>query len=329
MLLGKSMVIQSKLKIDYDSILKILINYDTHPINFMIDSLYGKENSANINYLKKKLEDDKEKLKQYLFDDDFLNKCEKLFKLKNSTKLNKNEKKLMEKLSTELDKKYLTFLEKKNLEELIDKNKKDIIYEELHIEKKILNILEILHDYEYVDIFKNINKEMLTIKGIIASQINECNCILMTEILIQKLLNNLIPEEIIGVFALFVDDTKDEEIKITNVNIKNVVDIVDELKIELMDTENNYSICTTIEITKDYVEIAYQWGCGKTFNEIENEYKIYVGNFIKCMLKIYNITREIINIIDITKDIELLPKLQKVSELVVRDIVNTNSLYLT
>jgi superfamily II RNA helicase len=329
MLLGKVMSIQSKLKIDYEMILKILMNYNTSPIEFIMSSLYEKENQENIIYFEKEIEIDKKKLETYIFSEDEKKKCQKLYELKNSNKLNKNEKRQINVLTNELIGCFSKFMEKIELEEKIEKNEKKLKYKKNYIEINVYNILNILNKLDYIDSEKPLNKEILTIKGIIASQINECNCILMSEILCQKMLNALSPEEIIGVLSIFVDNTINDDIKISNKNITNVISKIEFLRNELMDIEDSYSICTTIEMTKDYIEVAYQWGCGKSYNFIKENYDIYAGNFIKNMLKIYNIARELQNIVDITKDIELLPKLQKVQELIVRDIVNTDSLYLS
>jgi hypothetical protein len=54
----------------------------------------------------------------------------------------------------------------------------------------------------------------------------------------------------------------------------------------------------------------------------------YEGNFVKNMLKIYNIICNIKVICNILKDYELLQKLEDVDKLILKDIVNVNSLYL-
>ncbi len=54
----------------------------------------------------------------------------------------------------------------------------------------------------------------------------------------------------------------------------------------------------------------------------------YEGNFVKNMLKIYNIICNIKVICNILKQYELLQKLEDADKLILKDIVNVNSLYL-
>jgi hypothetical protein len=54
----------------------------------------------------------------------------------------------------------------------------------------------------------------------------------------------------------------------------------------------------------------------------------YEGNFVKNMLKIYNIICNIKIICNISKQYDLLQKLEDTDKLLLKDIVNVNSLYL-
>jgi hypothetical protein len=58
------------------------------------------------------------------------------------------------------------------------------------------------------------------------------------------------------------------------------------------------------------------------------EMREYEGNFVKNMLKIYNIICNIKVICNILKFYDLLQKLENSDALILKDIVNVNSLYL-
>ena len=66
----------------------------------------------------------------------------------------------------------------------------------------------------------------------------------------------------------------------------------------------------------------------KTTLQLLFEIGEYEGNFVKNMLKIYNIISNLKNICNIIKKYDLLQKIEKVDDLILKDIVNVNSLYL-
>jgi hypothetical protein len=56
---------------------------------------------------------------------------------------------------------------------------------------------------------------------------------------------------------------------------------------------------------------------------------LYEGNFVKHMLKINNMIHTVKCLVVICNKLELLPVLEKTEGLLLRDIVNVNSLYLS
>ena len=72
----------------------------------------------------------------------------------------------------------------------------------------------------------------------------------------------------------------------------------------------------------------YRWACGDSMETITVKYGIYEGNFIKNMIKIDNICENIRIICDIIKDYELMSKIVNVHSLIIREQVNTDSLYI-
>ena len=68
---------------------------------------------------------------------------------------------------------------------------------------------------------------------------------------------------------------------------------------------------------------------GATMNEINTRYfGIYEGTFIRNILRISNIIDNIRSIADMIDDVQLLQKLEGVNELLIRDQVTTESLYI-
>jgi antiviral helicase SKI2 len=194
------------------------------------------------------------------------------------------------------------------------------------------NVKNFLLSYNYLD-----EQNILTRKGIIASRINECNAILLTEIITNNYLNDMTPEEIIGFLAIFLEPiTKNEDINIDFIKgtplLKNKIKLTEELGKELNNYEYNFNI-TYNEIywnlSYDFVDNAYNWAKKKSLKEVLQSTEImYLGNFIRNMIRINNIATNLIELFEINGNIEIIPKLQEIDGLIMRDFVSVNSLYL-
>jgi len=59
-----------------------------------------------------------------------------------------------------------------------------------------------------------------------------------------------------------------------------------------------------------------------------NELEEYEGTFVKNMLKINNIVTNLITLCEVTQDMDILPVLQEIEQLLVKGIVNADSLHI-
>ena len=77
----------------------------------------------------------------------------------------------------------------------------------------------------------NYNSLLLNVKSIISKNINECNEILFTELLVNKYLHKLTPSEIVGVLAVFIEDNEEMYLNDLDIpdNIRNTIIKIDNL----------------------------------------------------------------------------------------------------
>ena len=73
---------------------------------------------------------------------------------------------------------------------------------------------------------------------------------------------------------------------------------------------------------------AYSWANNQNFYEIKKIYNSFEGNFIKNILRINNIIRDLMVVAEITKKYELFNKLEKIENILIRDEVTVDSLYV-
>ena len=206
-----------------------------------------------------------------------------------------------------------------------------MIYLESNTQVQIGKIIQYLKDNHYI----NSETNKLLKKGIMASEISECNEIILTEIVTNDFFTSLQPEEIVAVLAIFIEEKGLEmpSIEYLNIsdNLKQILEDINHLTKDFGYYEyNSYiDIETDWDIHLSFVNVAYDWAKGATMNEINARYfGIYEGTFIRNILRISNIIDNIRSIADMIDDVQLLQKLEGVNELLIRDQVTTESLYI-
>jgi antiviral helicase SKI2 len=186
-------------------------------------------------------------------------------------------------------------------------------------------------------ISQDLNSEDVTMKGIIAAQINECNPFILTEMIANKVFNGLTTEEIIGLLGIFIEDVKSSD-RIEHFDIKCTTEVKNRIS-KIHDIINNfineekklgidYHLYDYWNICYDYVDVGYQWASGCDINKIFQLVDVYEGNFIRSMLKINSIANDLASLCHIYGDMTIVPQLEEVEEKIVRDIINVSSLYL-
>lgn len=354
LLTGMVPYIQSQFKIDYQFYLKIIQSEHTNITSFLNDSLFNLENIQQQIIKEKELNIINDKIKTLNFDQTIIPKSQltlikELYKLQNTNtdqlisgikiSISKDKIKKMNTLKNEINK-------DKSLRNLYENYCRSI-----ELDKKCNEIITEINDCksysgEILDNIKTFLKRtkfimddtVVLVKGIIASQINECNAIILTEMITEGFFKGLLPEEIVGMLAIFIEETKSEDkMNLNDVEatpklkeyIYDIMQIIDDYKyIEQEIGINNNS--EYWDISFDFVDAAYNWAkdevTDKVFEKLDN---IYIGNFIRNMIKINNIVKDIILLLQINNDNESIPILEKIEPMIMKEFVTINSLYLS
>ena len=185
----------------------------------------------------------------------------------------------------------------------------------------------------------------LTKKGEISSMIAEINSLVYVDIMeITNNFENYKIEEIISAISSMIDikikdDIKSSIPKSVNDNIEYIVKEIEKSDNKYQILEMNFDINSgTIynNLNFDLPDIIYNWlncedeeSCKIFINEVVNEkYEIMTGEFIKALLKISAIIKEIRKMCEELGYIELLNKFQKIDERILKYVVTPQSLYL-
>ena len=210
---------------------------------------------------------------------------------------------------------------------------------ENNFSSKISTIIKYLSEQKYLKINEGKSEESLhpsnlTKKGLIASEINEVNELLLTEIIDSKILEKHSQIEILTILGIFTEGKQKEDITINYLdipnNIKETLFEIQEIYNKLDDDTYKHNIMFKQNINLRFSELTYKWiNGGHHIDQLLQPYEIYVGNFIKNMQKIQNICKEIIEICEIIEMPELINKLSNISPLIIKGPLDFKSLYLS
>jgi superfamily II RNA helicase len=181
----------------------------------------------------------------------------------------------------------------------------------------------------------NVTKDNLTLRGILATEVNECHSLLTAELYAQGLLKESNAKLILTVLSTFINEkTDDDAPSLKDLNIP--AEAVDILK--TIDNISNMfqKMETSCGIFDDgywatnltCVEPVWCWLHGESSSVICNDYGLYEGNLMRMILRVANIADEWISLATYCEDTEMVTKMTEAKVGLLRDIAVTDSLYL-
>jgi antiviral helicase SKI2 len=334
---GKKENITSKFNLSYKFLLKMLLNEEYNYSAFLNNTFMSKTDDVEkqyklerINKLKEEVDKLNLKIKTEIFD--------RYYELKNMSKLSKKQKNRMNKIAkTEnFETEYQTYVENYHLYDEL--NYLHYSIDKINDDTDFVSMIKYLFENKYINTtdYKKISNKNVSKKGILASQINECNEILLSEMIINNFFNGLNIAEIVGLLSVFAQTKSlDDE---NRVNSVKSIDVSDKLKDKIQslinmrdvfrinEEKHQLFVNTDWELNLDMVECAYKWVLGYNFNDLY--YDNWQGTFIKDMLKIDNLICTCEVLFSIVDNKKVVTKLMDSHEKILRDIVSSESLYL-
>ena len=212
------------------------------------------------------------------------------------------------------------------------------------IDVEINRRLIMLEQLEFIDSTKEGIPYCLTEKGDIAASIQEIHCLAISEVIYNGYLNGLETEELVAVLSCFTPVRLNDSNKIWNITDieycgDRVISTIQKIKTQYdkyydMETREETNFIYDYNMQYDAAELAYRWcfaqndiECKEIFLEAEY-YGIFIGEWIKVMLKINNISKELEKVCEIANNMELLEKLKKIPDVTLKSVVTNQSLYL-
>ena len=177
-------------------------------------------------------------------------------------------------------------------------------------------------------------KETLTTKGILATEINESDSLLVSQLYMIKDYKNMKDKEVLAVLAsCIMDGKKEEEPPLSQLNIP------DKVKEALLTLNDLWYDLTKIEKEKGaqhtewklgtfWIDPMWRWMEGEAISVLCADYGIYEGNMIRSVLKLQSMLEEWRSLVTYCGDLDILHSLRDSHNLLIRDSVIQDSLYL-
>ena len=228
--------------------------------------------------------------------------------------------------------------------ELLELNQE---YENLqkYIDNNVLFIIDLLEKDGFLS--KTIASDdkvnyILTQKGHIATHLREVHCLVFAELIDKEMLDDLTSRQLVAVFSCFTnvsvqDEIKELFLKSNDKMTKDVIIKINEMydEYQAKELKNNINTGIDYEIHFDLLDYVVKWcdcdcieDCKFLLQTLESEKGIFLGEFVKALLKINNISSEMEKIAELTGNIQFLSKLKEIPTMTLKYVVTNQSLYV-
>jgi len=361
MLKGKPQTLVSKFKISFNLLLNLIDIGDNNFINFAKKSMIKGDIDSQLNEVQKnieKLETEynkiNETIKHLRTPVEIINEYNDCLEKRPNT-VNKKRKETDRQIQNILDNYKFIEIEKSTIIRynqkqtelrILQKEYNDI---QKYIDNNVLTIVDLLKKEDFLseatksEATKSEETEYkLTQKGHIASHLREVHCLVFADLFNKELLDDLTSRQLVSIFSCFTNVSVQDELKALvpksdNKMIQNMTIKIKEMYDEYQQKElsNNINTGSDYSIHYDLLDYVIQWcdcdgidDCKFLLQTLENEKGIFLGEFVKALLKINNISSEMEKVAELTGNIQFLSKLREIPTMTLKYVVTNQSLYV-
>jgi superfamily II RNA helicase len=196
-------------------------------------------------------------------------------------------------------------------------------------EERLGPVLNALKEWDLLD-----EDGHLTHRGVLATEANEANPMLMVELYLSGKLKDASAAEIVGALAMMIGDRealqKSEFVSVEGKQAE-VLAFLEHMVKKGLQVEKRCGVCSSEEfwsVAPFWCEVVTKWLDGADAGYIANLYELYEGNMMRGFLKINNLVDEWLSIATFCGDVEMLDKLKDVPQQLLRGVAQPESLYL-
>lgn len=182
----------------------------------------------------------------------------------------------------------------------------------------------------------------LSVTGQIASRLREVHCLVFAQLLEDGTISKLSVTQLISLFSCFTNISVQEDFAdytpyTDDDELKDVIRMINQMYSEYEERETMLRINTGADYTMHYDLLNYveEWTlcesepeCKLVLQKLGEEKEIFLGEYVKALLKINNIASEMEQIAEQMGNIEFLSKLKQIPGLTLKYVVTNQSLYV-
>jgi superfamily II RNA helicase len=316
MMTGLKPSVTSQLKFTYSYILQQI-----HSRKDILDQTYWKQERLwDISNLEKDIEKTIKDLPQILESE--LLECKEYQKITNMEQSKEKQRLLSQWNNSHLHPKWKNIL---NNFKLLESSLKTIELMKQEIEKLKELPSEIKHKYKILEKTGYISNDSLTMMGTLAAEIYEGDSLLMSYAYSKKLFHKYSAEEITIFLSIFLETDGFEDVSYLILPTHPTYELQQyELKLSQYDTYSD----SQQKISLFWCDLIKEWIEGETSKNICENYNINEGTLVKNILKLNNLVDEWTNLARISQDVEIIEKMKDMKNILVREIIIPDSLYL-
>ena len=342
----------SKFKISYPLVLNLQSSPEISPVNFASSSMIQLDINAEIDYLKEEISKNKQ---QIVSQTCILKNCptpeeviSQVSQLRELVPMLKNKKRyraqselyqIMSKHDT-IESDLLVYTSVSNLNIEKERLTEQLSYTESHIQYNIDCVNNILLHEKFLEDEGEIK---LTEKGVLATKIKEIHSLMFADVLTNtNYLEGLSAQGIAALLSSFTNVRVAEEVKTfkpssNDYQLQQVIEMANAKMEYFYDIELKNNIYTGIECEinydlTNYIEIWWnarnECECMTFLRQLYDEKGIFIGEFVKAILKINSIANELEKIAEFLGNMELLSKVKEIHENTFKFVVTNQSLYV-
>ena len=364
MMNGKPQTLTSKFKISFNLLLNLIDIGDNNFINFANKSMIKGDIDKQLNEVQKNIEKleleynkIEETIKHLRTPTEIVKEYIECIEKRPNT-INKKRKEIDRQIQNIVDN-YKFIESEKNV--IIKYNEKQtelqILQKEYnniktYIDNNVLSIVDLLKRDGFLseatdksEALENEDQEtkyVLTQKGHIATHLREVHCLVFADLIDKEILDDLTSRQLVSIFSCFTNVSVQDELKslLPNSDNKTVQNMIVKIK-EMYDEYQQKELSSSINTGTDYnihfdlLDYVIKWcdcenieECKFLLQTLEKEKGIFLGEFVKALLKINNISSEMEKVAELTGNIQFLSKLKEIPTMTLKYVVTNQSLYV-
>jgi superfamily II RNA helicase len=356
MLKGKPQTLVSKFKISFNLLLNLIDIGDNNFINFAKKSMIKGDIDIQSNEIQKnieKMETEYNKIEETI---KYLKTPIEVIKEyidcveRRPSTVNKKRKEIDRQIQNILDNHKFVETEKTTIIKYNEKQRNLYNLQKEHndiqkyIDNNVLIIVDLLERDDFLSkaTESEESKYILTQKGHMATHLREVHCLVFAELIEKEMIVDLTSRQLVSIFSCFTNVSVQDELKAilpksNNETIQYTVIKIKEMYDEYQQKEllSNINTGTDYSIHFDLLDYVIKWcdcdsieECKFLLQTIENEKGIFLGEFVKALLKINNISNEMEKVAELTGNIQFLSKLREIPIMTLKYVVTNQSLYV-